>query len=116
LLIIGVSPLLIQNKWFFFRTDQLRIGQTLERCLTMIFVPFEKKSDGWDLGLGDGSIKITLTQLSAQVGIMNFRGKRSQKKFQLLKALLIKSFAGIFPRPIIHLGPRHDQNNESCIT
>ena len=100
-------PLLISlaawNRWFLFRIDRATAAETVERCMKMILLPFEKDAGRYRLTLGSGPALLGLTTAPLLGVILTLRGNPKHKKVALLRALLAKSFRPVFPRLRIDL-------------
>ena len=92
-----------RQKWFLLRDHPEKTAAIVESCLTMLLMPFEKNDAGYSLQLGEGTASLRLFPLLPNCSILTFRGERRHPKVRLLRALLVKKFAPVFPRPTIDL-------------
>jgi hypothetical protein len=90
--------------WLLLRYDADRTSKVIEESLSRILMDFRRSEEGYLLTLRDGKeARIRIITLPLDSAALSFHGQSGQKKLEVLRNLIQKRLAPLFPRPVIHL-------------
>ena len=101
--LIGLAALLVplRDHWLLVKPEPARIMETIERCCNGVLLECARVDGGVRLGTrGPAVIRV---RHAKAVGLLVFHGSSRCAKAGVLKDLMVKQFAGAFPRLVIRL-------------